>query len=182
MGIVALEDRASLDTRSELMKAKSRAKGKVNACPFGCTMQQLDDNGYCRHLVGFTTDRKTMEPLIRETKINPDNGERMLTGRRIVRPATRQVEDIVDYDDEGNPIKGKVRIPVPEPLQPGDKLVRITVSYRVYRDRDSSKAVKRVEFDEKTQADIDQEIREQFHIGTEETTLPAPPSEDFLTV
>jgi hypothetical protein len=30
-------------------------------CPFGCMEDRSDDNGYCRHLVGFTDDRKTVE-------------------------------------------------------------------------------------------------------------------------
>lgn len=32
-----------------------------NLCPFGCTEERLDENGYCRHLVGFTDDRKRVE-------------------------------------------------------------------------------------------------------------------------
>lgn len=50
---------------SPLMEAQQRAsKGeKVNVCPFGCTDPELDDNGYCRHVVGFTNDGVTYEPF-----------------------------------------------------------------------------------------------------------------------
>jgi hypothetical protein len=77
---------------SELMAAQMRAsKGeKVNFCMFGCDDSDLDDNGYCRHVVGFTKDGKVMEPVL---------------GSR------------------------------PEPILPGDKLVRITTDSRVYREQ-----------------------------------------------
>jgi hypothetical protein len=60
-----------------LMRAKAAATTgeKVNFCPFGCTMEDLDDHGYCRHLVGFTNDGKTMEP----TSIN-DMGRQITLG------------------------------------------------------------------------------------------------------
>ncbi len=35
-----------------------------NHCPYGCGQEDLDENGACRHLVGFTNDGKTFEPLI----------------------------------------------------------------------------------------------------------------------
>ena len=48
---------------SPLMQAKAQALSgeKVNACPFGCELEELDEHGYCRHLVGFTTDGKVLE-------------------------------------------------------------------------------------------------------------------------
>lgn len=56
--------------KSELMAAKARASTgeKVNACPFGCELQDLDDNGYCSHLVGFTNDGKTFEPMMKDSR------------------------------------------------------------------------------------------------------------------
>lgn len=30
-------------------------------CPCGCGIPQMNSNGYCKHLVGFTLDRKTVE-------------------------------------------------------------------------------------------------------------------------
>lgn len=59
---------------SPLMAAKTAAKGEtVCVCPYGCTLEDCDDNGYCDHLVGFTTDGKTMEPMVKDVK-----------GRRVV--------------------------------------------------------------------------------------------------
>jgi hypothetical protein len=65
---------------SELMAAQMRAsKGeKVNFCMFGCDDSDLDDNGYCRHVVGFTKDGKVMEPFL-----PPDgSGRRKVLGSR----------------------------------------------------------------------------------------------------
>jgi hypothetical protein len=87
--------------QSKLMRAKARANRNnqtVNACPFGCEDHNLDQNGYCYHLVGFSPDGKTMEPMVLE------NGQRK--------------------------VKGKLR----QPLKKGDKLVKITTNFRVYRD------------------------------------------------
>jgi len=92
---------------SRLMLAKTKASvgEKVNFCPFGCELDDLDDQGHCRHLVGYTTDGKLMEPLLE------------LKGRRIVQ---------VRKDAEGRPVLEKV----PE----GAILERITSSARVYHD------------------------------------------------
>lgn len=35
-----------------------------NHCPYGCSQADLDENGACKHLVGFSNDGKTYEPLI----------------------------------------------------------------------------------------------------------------------
>lgn len=77
---------------------------RVNFCPFGCKDEQLDDNGYCVHLVGFTTDGKVMEPMGMDAQ-----GKRKVFGSKS------------------------------QEVLPDDKLVRITVSSRVYR-QDKSKA------------------------------------------
>src|SRR5260370_40383744 len=55
------------DTRSDLVKAQAAALDgeKVNFCPFKCAPEELDEHGYCRHLVGFTNDKKTFEPMVR---------------------------------------------------------------------------------------------------------------------
>ena len=50
------------------MVANQPPKPRVdNKCPFGCTLEDLDDHGYCKHLVGFTNDKpgiaKDYEPL-----------------------------------------------------------------------------------------------------------------------
>lgn len=54
--------------KSPLMAAMAKASTgeKVNACPFGCQVEDLDDNGYCDHLMGFTNDGKTMEPMVKD--------------------------------------------------------------------------------------------------------------------
>lgn len=99
------------DPRSELLKAKAVADVEggevVNACPFGCDTEHLDANGYCCHLIGFTNDKKLMEPLKLDYR-----------GFRTV-----QVDHVMD--------KGK-RVPVLAEVPKGSKLIRVTVSYRVY--------------------------------------------------
>lgn len=49
---------------SQLMVALQRkSQGEViNFCPFGCQDHQLDDHGYCGHLVGFYNGGSTYEP------------------------------------------------------------------------------------------------------------------------
>ena len=51
---------------SPLMIALSKASigDPPNFCPYGCTPAELDENGYCDHLIGFTIpgDEKQMEP------------------------------------------------------------------------------------------------------------------------
>lgn len=36
----------------------AEARGRAPLCPFGCTSQQHDEQGFCSHLVGFTDGRK----------------------------------------------------------------------------------------------------------------------------
>lgn len=68
---------------SPLMEAKSKQlEGeKVNACPYGCEVADLDDNGYCDHMVGVSHEAKVgviMEPLIKD----PITGFRRIEGSR----------------------------------------------------------------------------------------------------
>lgn len=61
-------------------KAEVDVKGQVvNRCPCGCQPEDLDEYGYCHHLVGFTNDGKSfdvLEPL-------PDfRGNRVVNGRK----------------------------------------------------------------------------------------------------
>lgn len=44
------------------------AIGTDNHCPFGCEVSELDDHGYCDHLVGFTNDGKVIEKVFRDDK------------------------------------------------------------------------------------------------------------------
>ncbi len=96
---------------SDLMRAKAqnRTGEKVNFCPFGCEEADLDDHGYCKHLVGFTNDQKNYEPM-REGK-NRDGS-----------PAARKV-----FGNESKPVLKT------------DQLVQITTSYRVYRASEPAK-------------------------------------------
>lgn len=93
---------------SPLMAALTRpSKGEVqNFCPYGCTIEELDANGYCEHLIGFSNDQKFYEPMITD-----DEGNRRVK---------------VHKDKDGKPVL--------EPVLKTDKLERITVSHRVYRD------------------------------------------------
>jgi hypothetical protein len=111
--VVPVEARSA--NYSPLMKAKMKAKNglKVNFCPHGCEDHQLDHNGYCRHLVGFTTDKKTYEPMVRKN------------GVRVVQVPLVETGEI---DEDGT----KTKVPNPPPVPKGAKLVQITHSYRVY--------------------------------------------------
>jgi len=109
-----------IDPRSPLMRAKSKAlKGqKINVCPFGCKERNLDHNGYCKHVVGFTRDKRTYEPLVLRKGM-----------RRVEVPMIESGE--MEMDDEGKLVP--IMVPDPPPLQPGDKVARISDCYRVYR-------------------------------------------------
>lgn len=46
------------------MEARAALEKTVqNHCPFGCKTADLEDHGYCHHLLGFTNDRDTYEPV-----------------------------------------------------------------------------------------------------------------------
>ena len=61
------------DPRSEFEKAVEKADGEVRlvlACPFGCGEAdgpQLDEFGYCDHLVGFTNCTRAPSSIKRGT-------------------------------------------------------------------------------------------------------------------
>jgi len=51
-----------MDPRTEsLPQNRSQPKPKPNLCPFGCTLTQHDERGYCKHLVGWTLHEKDSE-------------------------------------------------------------------------------------------------------------------------
>lgn len=53
-----------MPTADELQEIRSNVFGEIRVhCPFGCTKDEADEYGYCPHLVGFTNDNKTYEPL-----------------------------------------------------------------------------------------------------------------------
>lgn len=85
---------------SRLMQLKSEtpAGETVNVCPFGCDDTQVDDRGYCGHLVGFykrgnTYEPRVLKPLYKgsKTKIEITSGETpklMKNGFQLVRITT----------------------------------------------------------------------------------------------
>lgn len=81
---------------SPLMQAKLKASlgSVVNFCPYGCEVGELDDNGYCYHLVGFTTDGVFYEPL--RLKLN---GERFTDGtmKQRVRASDKVIQITVSH-------------------------------------------------------------------------------------
>ncbi len=95
------------DLRSDLIKAKAVAGGLVvNACPFGCEEHELDAEGYCKHLVGFTLPGSTnmFEPI----------------KSRVDRNGKTTEYKFIDGKD-------------PQTVQAGDVVEPVTVSARVYR-------------------------------------------------
>ena len=97
---------------SEFMRKKVELEPKgirINRCPFGCTVDQLDDHGYCDHLVGFTHEALGAKPGGKmEVCLPPDPGDR--------RARRRVCGDTI------------------ERIKAGDVLDRITNNYRVYRE------------------------------------------------
>jgi len=119
------------DTRSSLMKAKSKslAGQKVNACPYGCKVGDLDEHGYCKHLVGFTEDKKTYEPMVRRG------------GRRIVQVPMKPSGEMEQVEnDDGTYSEKPIMVPDYPRCERGDVFVQITTSFRVYRDVQLKKA------------------------------------------
>lgn len=104
----------------------------VNLCPWNQGDDEqpghLDDNGYCRHLVGFVTidDKKHYEPMVR-TK----GGKRVVRVKREKIPLPVNPED---DDDPGMPPQYDWGEPQLEDVRKGDQLVWITTTARVYRE------------------------------------------------
>ncbi len=160
---ISVEQRAKNQHLSPLMRAKAKAKTgeKINACPFGCDVRNLDDFGYCRHLIGFTTDGKLYEPMY------------LVKGRRVVRPkmivdeekmGEGGVEEEAVYNKQTGETEYRkvpqavVMKPVLEEVRQDDKLVRISTSSRVYRDVDGMGA----KIEAKKQAEVaEQRARER---------------------
>lgn len=108
------------DNRTPLKKAlDGTASGiGVNACPFGCGPANVDNFGWCDHLVGFC-NASLDEPrtFLRDGEVKEV-------------PEGIKVEVFEKDRDE----LGRLKVgPLREPLRKGDHLVRITHSARVYR-------------------------------------------------
>lgn len=96
-------------------------------CPYGCKAPECDANGYCGHLVGFTTDREVIEPLIELLRYSSEKGAWYPTGWMTVSLADREM--VQPEDEIVNPIK---RETIPKTGQEYDKF--LWVSFRVYSD------------------------------------------------
>src|ERR1700731_3755102 len=59
-------------------------------CPFGCKGPECDERGYCAHLVGFTTDRETVEPLEELLVHSEKKGKWIATGPLTVNGAHKE--------------------------------------------------------------------------------------------
>lgn len=102
--IITPHDR--LDVRSPLMRSKQESvDGTVpNFCPFGCDVEDLDENGYCYHLVGFTNDGKMMERFVYDSSVGRrrvlgNKKERVTQSHRLVQITT----SCRVYDPKANP-------------------------------------------------------------------------------
>jgi hypothetical protein len=130
--IITSEPQRRIDPRSQLMKLKSKLQvgQKPIVCPFGCKERNVGEQGYCRHVIGFTRDRICYEPMVR------------IKGRYVVQvPMKDSGEFELDYDEDGNPMRVPIMIPDYPLLQPGDKVCRISDCFRVYRKVDPSEQV-----------------------------------------
>lgn len=101
---------------SPLMQALTRkSDGEVaNFCPFGCEDHDLDDRGWCGHLVGFYDRGATYEPRVRragDKRVIVSGKKRMPMekGFKLVRITTcarvyspKLVESLVQKRDEGD--------------------------------------------------------------------------------
>jgi hypothetical protein len=56
----------------------SKPDGIDNLCPYGCTNDELNDIGHCTHLLGFSTNGKTLEPQIKRMRLARDPEGRLL--------------------------------------------------------------------------------------------------------
>jgi hypothetical protein len=127
------------DLKEEVRKNIGAVK---NHCPFGCPDSEMDEHGYCKHLVGFTNGSKVGDPLEVIT-VNPITEMCMVNGRHARKEKTYRGKGA---DRETFDVMPACR----EVVQKGDKLVnpeevqtldggirnvaKMWVSSRVYRD------------------------------------------------
>jgi hypothetical protein len=110
----------------EVGPAGKVATSVENYCPFGCCLADMDENGACRHLVGFTNDGKTYEPLVMGAR-----GLRIVDAMRFDRRTglyTRNIKNVQAED----------RIVNPEYAQLDQGVIHMCkrfVSARVYREK-----------------------------------------------
>lgn len=116
-GLYLAQDRPNLDRRSKLQRSKEAATDGqvVNAClpHFGCQDHELDPQGYCKHVVGFTDPNDERIYLPMKERPDPKGGKSRYR--------------FVDGGD-------------PQLVRPGDVLVKERVASRVYRATDDDLA------------------------------------------
>ncbi len=110
----------------------SKAGVPDNHCPFGCERADLDEFGYCKHLVGFTNDAKVggkVEKVVRiiDPKTNEDTGYRRVSGK--------QLDVVLDDDTLVNPQSVQVH-------EGASHIKKEWVSTRVYRQEEKKRKPK----------------------------------------
>jgi hypothetical protein len=103
--------------------------GIDNLCPFGCTNEELNDIGHCTHLVGFTTNGKTLEPQVKRMRLARDPEGRLLRDDNGEFFKEWDGSWITDGRKESIQLVQKDDIPVN-----GGKNTRKSVSSRIYRE------------------------------------------------
>ena len=86
---VALDEgtESMLDERLEALQA-----GFANHCPFSCADHDLDEYGYCPHLIGFTNDGKRYEAISPLLRGEDAEGKPIDTGYKTVKCGKRGAE------------------------------------------------------------------------------------------
>jgi hypothetical protein len=70
------------EEKADVLEERSKALGQVdNHCPFGCSMGDLDEYGYCGHLVGFTNDGKVIETVQTRKDKEGNPGNKYVSGK-----------------------------------------------------------------------------------------------------
>lgn len=103
------------------------ASGIVNHCPLGCKIEDLDEYGYCHHLVGFTNDKRYYEQVKPLMRSNAD-GSKFDTGFKTVVGGKRgrDRQPLVEGDLLVNP-------DIKQIIDGIERLGHKWVSWRVYR-------------------------------------------------
>jgi|SRR6516162_5469576 hypothetical protein len=118
-------------TRLQRALAACKNGEKPNACPFGCPDDQLDEHGYCRHLIGFTNN--TDDEIKAGKGLYEPMGSRR--GRRVIQiPREKIVHEGTETED-GEP-DWEWGPPKLQPMRKSDQWERCSISARVYRDVD----------------------------------------------
>ncbi len=117
----------------DLKAERANILGEVqNHCPFGCTKGELDEYGYCSHLVGFTNDGKTVETIQPWKRWDNHKGEWVASGDKFVSGSRKQghVHPVQPTDTLVNPVVEQV-------VEGIKRKVAAWVSSRVYREEEA---------------------------------------------